>query len=87
MYLVACKLIDKEPKSCLVFEDSMSGIKAAVAAGIKNIVAVKGDNPELDTDKIEEVRVTIDDYTQLNETITVENFSDRYDNKNFNKTK
>jgi HAD superfamily hydrolase (TIGR01509 family) len=66
-YLVACKMIDKEPSKCLVFEDSTIGITAATNAGIKHIVAVTGDNPNLDVAGFDNVRGIVKDYTQLNE--------------------
>lgn len=69
MYLVACKLIDKKPEQCLVFEDSVVGITAAEKAGIKNIVAVKGDNPNLNVEGFDHIRAVINDYTELNENI------------------
>lgn len=68
MYLVACKLLQKQPSRCLVFEDSVTGITAAEAAGIRHIVAVKGDNPGLSTDGFNHVHAVIHDYTELNET-------------------
>lgn len=68
MYLVACKFINKEPSRCLVFEDSVTGITAAEAAGIRHIVAVKGDNPHLSIDGFNFVHAVITDYSELNET-------------------
>ena len=69
MYLVACKMINKEPARCLVFEDSVSGITAACNAGIKNIVAVTGDNPHLSTDGFDGIMAVIRDFTELNSTL------------------
>lgn len=69
MYLVACKLLQKQPARCLVFEDSVTGIAAAEAAGIRHIVAVKGDNPNLSIDGFNHVHAVIRDYTELNETL------------------
>ncbi len=64
-YLVACKMINKEPSKCMVFEDSESGIKSATAAGIKYIVAVTGDNPNLKVEEYDTVKVDIMDYDEL----------------------
>ncbi len=66
-YLVACKMINKEPGKCMVFEDSKTGIEAATAAGIKYIIAVNGDNPKLDVKDYNTVKVTIKDYNELGE--------------------
>ncbi len=66
-YLVACKMINKEPGKCMVFEDSLSGIQSATAAGIKYIVAVTGDNPKLDAKEYDAVKVSIKDYEELGE--------------------
>ena len=67
LYLVACKMIDKEPARCLVFEDSSVGITAAQSAGIKNIVAVVGDNKNLQTEGFDNVKAVIKNYKELNE--------------------
>lgn len=37
IYLHACKVLGKDPKECVAIEDSKSGTKSAVAAGIKVI--------------------------------------------------
>ncbi len=66
LYLVACKLIDKEPARCLVFEDSDVGIMAATNAGIKHIVAVTGDNKNSDLSQFNNINAVISDFTQLN---------------------
>ena len=67
LYLVACKMINMPPEKCLVFEDSSIGITAAINAGIKHIVAVKGDNSKLDVEGFDCVHGMIDNFTQLNE--------------------
>ncbi len=43
IYLRAMKLLGKEPGTCAVFEDSMSGIAAARNAGAGKIVAIDSD--------------------------------------------
>lgn len=67
MYLVACKLINKEPERCLVFEDSATGITAALNAGVKNIVAVTGDNPHLEVKGFNYIKAAITDFSELND--------------------
>ena len=71
LYLVACKKINKSPDRCLVFEDSESGILAAVNAGVKNIVAVVGDNPGLDTKNSNVLCAKIKDFYELNERLEI----------------
>lgn len=71
MYLVACKLLNKRPDQCLVFEDSVVGITAAEKAGIKHIVAVKGDNPNLNVEGFDHIRAVINDYTELDENLNI----------------
>lgn len=66
-YLVACKMLDKEPGKCMVFEDSDAGIKSATAAGIKYIIGVNGDNPKLDAKDYDTVKAVIKDYNDLGE--------------------
>jgi len=39
IYLLAARLLDKEPAECIVFEDSETGVRAAKAAGAR-VVAV-----------------------------------------------
>lgn len=48
IYLIAAKNIEVEPKNCTVFEDAISGIRAAEAAGVRRIIAVASkESPEL----------------------------------------
>lgn len=48
IYLTAAKNIEVEPKNCTVFEDAISGIRAAEAAGIGRIIAVASkESPDL----------------------------------------
>ncbi|WP_143870383.1 HAD-IA family hydrolase [Catenovulum sediminis] len=49
-YLKAAQTFDVSPEQCLVFEDSVSGLQAAQAAGMKSI-AVLGDNLDAPTGK------------------------------------
>jgi beta-phosphoglucomutase-like phosphatase (HAD superfamily) len=37
MYLQACAALGLEPASCLAFEDSMTGLRSAVAAGLRTV--------------------------------------------------
>jgi beta-phosphoglucomutase len=46
IYLLAARLLSVEPRNCIVFEDSFSGIQAARAAGTR-IVGLRTTHPEL----------------------------------------
>lgn len=72
MYLVACKMLDKEPARCLVFEDSAVGIQSAENAGVKNVVAITGDNQGLITEGFKCITAVIKDYTELNKALEFE---------------
>lgn len=62
IYLIAAKNIDVEPKNCTVFEDAISGIRAAEAAGVGRIIAVASkESPDL-YKKIECVNEIITDF-------------------------
>ncbi|KAI7897721.1 HAD-like domain-containing protein [Cokeromyces recurvatus] len=39
-YLLAAKLLHKDPKDCIVFEDADAGVRAAIAAGMKCIACL-----------------------------------------------
>ena len=67
IYLIAAKNIKVEPKECVVFEDAISGIKAAEAAGIGKIIAVASkESPEL-YKKIDCVSDIIIDFSECNQ--------------------
>lgn len=40
LYYLAAEAIQVEPRRCIVFEDSISGIQAAYNAGVRRIIAV-----------------------------------------------
>lgn len=62
IYLIAAKNIDVEPQNCTVFEDAISGIRAAESAGIGRIIAVASkESPDL-YKKIECVNEIITDF-------------------------
>ncbi|MFC1640792.1 HAD family hydrolase [Patescibacteria group bacterium] len=61
IYLEAAKQLRMQPASCLVFEDSFSGIEAGKAAGMK-VVGVATTHPE---DKIQNVDHVITDFMEM----------------------
>lgn len=63
MYLEAAKRLGVDPSECLVFEDSMSGVKSGKAAGCL-VVAIP--DPRMDKDIFEaEANVVLGDLTQF----------------------
>src|SRR3989338_265945 len=42
-YVLATKKLNLDPKDCVVFEDAVSGIKAAYAAGVRYIIGIGND--------------------------------------------
>jgi len=40
VYLRACRILEREPKECIVVEDSLAGLLAAERAGIGRIIAI-----------------------------------------------
>jgi len=40
VYIRACRILDREPKECIVVEDSLAGLLAAERAGIGRIIAI-----------------------------------------------
>ncbi|MDE6024450.1 MAG: HAD family phosphatase [Lachnospiraceae bacterium] len=73
LYLVACKMINIPPKSCIVFEDSETGILSAINAGVENIVAVTGDNDCKGLDGLKHIRACINDFTDLKKELEIKN--------------
>ena len=61
IFLKAADELKKVPKNCLVIEDSIVGVQAAKAAGMK-CMAVTTTNP---AEKLAEADVVLDDLTQL----------------------
>lgn len=61
IFLKAAEKLNREPANCVVFEDSLAGIKAANAAGMK-VVGITTGHPAAD---LQPVDLVIDDYSQL----------------------
>ncbi len=72
VYLQAAKAIDVAPENCIVFEDALTGIKAAINAGVRNVVVVTGDSTP-DIIGIDKIVAVIKDYTMLDEDLTIFN--------------
>lgn len=61
IFLKAAEKLNREPANCVVFEDSLAGIKAANDAGMK-VVGITTGHPAAD---LHPVDLVIDDYSQL----------------------
>ncbi len=61
IYLKASKKLGFEPKRCLVFEDSLAGIQAAINAGMK-VIGVATTNPP---EKMSNTDLVIKDFTEV----------------------
>lgn len=72
MYLAASQMLKMDPSRCLVFEDSIAGIQSAQRAGVKNIVAVKGDNKALTTAGLTNITAVINNFLELNDALEFE---------------
>ena len=62
IFLNAAEKLDMPPQQCVVFEDSLAGIKAANSAGMKVVAITTGHT----ADELHPVDLVINDYTELN---------------------
>lgn len=67
-YLAAAERLDLPPKSCVVVEDSISGLQAAHAAGIGCVIALVGDGGHVQRLEIPSNTRIIRDLTELDRT-------------------
>lgn len=61
IYLKSCKALGKEPRECVVFEDSLSGVKSAIAAGCK----VVGIRTTHSSEELSETHYQMDDFREI----------------------
>ncbi|AEV28517.1 haloacid dehalogenase superfamily protein, subfamily IA, variant 3 with third motif having DD or ED [Sphaerochaeta pleomorpha str. Grapes] len=67
IYLEACKALGYSPSSCIVFEDTKSGIQSAINAGITEIYAIASNGADIETIKaMEHVHGLLSDFNQFN---------------------
>ena len=71
IYQIAAKNIGIEPENCIVFEDAMSGIKAAEAAGIGKIIAVASKEPVDFYKSIDCVSDVITDFSDIDRILKI----------------
>ena len=64
IYLKAAEKLGFSPELCLVFEDSLAGIQAAINAGIK-VIGVTTTNPP---ENMQNTNLVIKDFTEINMT-------------------
>jgi len=70
LYLKASKNINVKPKDSVVFEDALSGIKAAYNGGFSKIILVLGKNEKRYFENIKEIDYIIKDFNDLKEYFT-----------------
>lgn len=62
VYLTSAKLLDVNPGNCLVFEDSFSGVTAAINAGMKVVGVLSSHKQE----ELPPCQLYINDYSEVN---------------------
>jgi beta-phosphoglucomutase len=62
IFLKAAEKLNMQPAKCIVFEDSLAGIKAANSAGMKVVAITTGHTAA----ELHPVNLVINDYTELN---------------------
>jgi sugar-phosphatase len=70
-YRLAARRLGREPRECMIFEDAMTAIEAATAAGGQLIVVAPGD-PRAPESSLPNVRPTIRSYDELDVSVTVD---------------
>lgn len=65
IYIKAAQIINIPPQSCIVFEDAVSGIKAADAAGVGKIIAVVHNGDQEYFRGMQEVHAVVSDYYEF----------------------
>jgi HAD superfamily hydrolase (TIGR01509 family) len=66
IYLEACKALGFEPNSCIVFEDTKSGIQSAGNAGVEEIYAIASPGADIETTKaMKHVHGLLSDFSQF----------------------
>ncbi|WP_320130419.1 HAD family phosphatase [uncultured Sphaerochaeta sp.] len=66
IYLDTCKALNREPSTCIVFEDTRSGILSATKAGIREIYAIASNGADIQTTKaMEHVHGLLSDFRQF----------------------
>ena len=65
LYLATLKQLDMPPEKVLVFEDSISGVTAAAAAGIRHIIAITGDSKNEKLINFPGVMAAVSNFTEL----------------------
>ena len=73
IFLKAADMLNANPEDCIVFEDSLAGIKAGNAAGMKVIAITTGHKAS----DLHQVNMVIDDYT----TLTIEQLAGLFEDK------
>jgi HAD superfamily hydrolase (TIGR01509 family) len=69
IFLLTAKRLNANPENCLVFEDSLSGMKAAIAAGMSVVVIP---DPVFDKQLFSAANQVLDSMTQFNPAIIID---------------
>jgi len=77
IFLKAAEKLNMPPERCIVFEDSLAGIKAANSAGMKVVAITTGHKAE----DLHPVDLVIDDYTELTPQILADLFENDEDER------
>jgi len=65
IFLFAAKMLKLRPSECTVLEDSFSGIRSAIAAGIGRIIYVNSSKIELEPELEEQVYLSIQNFLEF----------------------
>jgi haloacid dehalogenase superfamily, subfamily IA, variant 3 with third motif having DD or ED len=65
IYLIAAEKIMVEPQNCLVFEDAISGIKAAFAANVKEVIGVAPITEQKKLQELTGITKMIEDFSAI----------------------
>ena len=66
IFLCAAKMLGLKPSECTVLEDSFSGIRSAIAAGIGRIIYVNSSKIALESELEEQVSLSIQNFQSIN---------------------
>ena len=66
VFLYAAKMLDIDPESCLVFEDSLAGLQAAKSAGMKCVICPDSSFENSDLEKYRDADKIVSRLSEVN---------------------